>query len=491
MVMPLSFFNAAVLLLLLLQWPFCSCSAFDTDVLPNQLRSRAGDSSSSILDNADRRRDRRRTEIDTFSLDGLLGEDEGDGEEGPENVGMNDATEEVVDEIVDLLQNTAQLPRDTVEAREPSDYPTGIPETDEPTAFPTSSVDVEPTSAPTYQPTDEPTNELTANRDEEEESGTESNGNDTTTVLPSFATNADASPTLSPTVAETNSDIDNATAILLSRAGHTNSSAIASNSTMLTDAPIAMSPTEVNSAAPSATPTSSPTPSPSSSPTTASPTFSPTPACHDKRTYRSPINGLGCEQHVGSDCERWRHIGLSETQVVELHRECPVACRTDCEKYTMSPSAAPSASPTASPTNSLKNVVAFLELYMYGAPGPMTIDTRQTLEETLKLYFEAKVDASDTTGSSDMTSVTIADQGAIGGTSETPVIVAKERSNKTRMRKRRRMVDDKLNLKVKIIAEGTTRHLDSAMFKALLQGAINNSDDLSSVLLLADDYFSG
>ena len=83
----------------------------------------------------------------------------------------------------------------------------------------------------------------------------------------------------------------------------------------------------------------------------------------------------------------------------------------------MSPSAAPSASPTASPTKSLKDVVAFLEIYMYGAPGPMTIETRQTLEETLQLYFEETLDASDTTGSSNMASVAIADQGAIGGTS--------------------------------------------------------------------------
>ena len=155
----------------------------------------------------------------------------------------------------------------------------------------------------------------------------------------------------------------------------------------------------------------------------------------------------------------------------------------------MSPSAAPSASPTASPTKSLKDVVAFLEIYMYGAPGPMTIETRQTLEETLQLYFEEKLDASDTTGSSNMASVAIADQGAIGGTSEASAIVGAERSNK--LRKRRRLADEKLNLKVKIIAEATTRHLDSAMFKALLHGAINNSEALTSVLLAADDYFSG
>ena len=156
----------------------------------------------------------------------------------------------------------------------------------------------------------------------------------------------------------------------------------------------------------------------------------------------------------------------------------------------MSPTGAPTAAPTASPTHSLKNVIAFLELYMYGASGPMPIDTRRNLEEALQHYFEGKLDASDATGSSNMTLVTIADQGAIGGTNEAPVIVAMERSNRM-MRKRRRMEDEKLNLKVKIIAEATTRHLDSAMFKALLQGAINDVESLSSVLFDADDYFAG
>jgi hypothetical protein len=303
MVVPLSYFTAVALLVL--QWPCCSCIAFDTSTLPNQLRSRAGGSSSSILADTDRRRGRRRTEIDTISLDGFFDEDEGDGAGGQETVGTIEATEEFVDEIVDLLQENVQMQRDAVEEREETDYPTGIPETDEPTAFPTSSVDIEPTSTPT--------DELTAKRDEED-SRTGSNGNSTTAVLPSVVANDDASPTMSPNITDTNSDINNnATAIL-------------------TDALATAGPAEANFVAPSATLiTSSPTPNPSSSPTTASPTFSPTPACHDKRTYRSPINGFGCEQHVGSDCEKWRHIGLTEAQVVKLHHECPVACRTDCE----------------------------------------------------------------------------------------------------------------------------------------------------------------
>ena len=307
MVVSLTYFTAVALLVL--QWSCCNCNAFDTTTLPNQLRSRAGGSSSSILADTDRRRGRRRTEIDTISLDGFFDEDEDDGAGGQETVGTIEATEEFVDEIVDLLQENSQMQRDAVEEREATDYPTGIPETDEPTAFPTSSVDIEPTSTPT----DEPTNELTAKKDEED-SGTGSNGNSSAAALPSFVANDDDSPTMSPNITDTNSDINN------------------NATTILTDALATAGPTEANFAVQSASPmTSSPTPSPSSSPTTASPTFSPTPACHDKRTYRSPINGLGCEQHVGSDCEKWRHIGLTEAQVVELHHECPVACRTDCE----------------------------------------------------------------------------------------------------------------------------------------------------------------
>lgn len=90
-------------------------------------------------------------------------------------------------------------------------------------------------------------------------------------------------------------------------------------------------PTASPTPAPSSSPTKSPTPAPTPAPTTAAPTSSPTPACHDQRGYKSPINGLGCEQHIGSNCENWRHIGLNEYQVVELHRACPVACGTDCE----------------------------------------------------------------------------------------------------------------------------------------------------------------
>lgn len=342
MITPPSFIFIVVVVLLLLQ---CfSCVAFDTHALPNQLRSEAGIASSSL--DADRRLDRRRTEIDTFSLDGFLDEEEDedgdDGEDTSTNASV-DPTEEVVDEIVDLLQRNAQK-RDTGdETLEPSDFPTGIPETDEPTSSPTSPVDTvdtdaptpvptddptpeptsvptsAPTSAPTFVPTrtDEPTNELTAFRYEEDDGAGYENSSNAPTALPSLI-----SPTLSPTITELESS-NNETVLLPRVAGQTNSSVVATNSSALTDEPTTASPTNV--------PTSSPTPNPSSSPTTASPTFSPTPACHDKRTYRSPINGLGCEQHVGSDCERWRHIGLTKEQVVELHNECPVACRTDCE----------------------------------------------------------------------------------------------------------------------------------------------------------------
>jgi hypothetical protein len=333
--MPQPFFTTAVVVLLLLQC--CSCIAFDADVIPNQLRSRAATTSLSVPKDADRNRDGRRAEIDIFSLDGFLDvEEQGDDEDSKFNI-IDYATEEVVDEIVDLLQRNAQQ-GDTVEEREPTDFPTGLPETDEPTDAPTWPIDSDaptpaltheptlvptnmPTSAPTVVPTstDEPTNELTASRNYEEKTGAESVGSNAPTALSPLT--RDASPAMTPIIKK--SESRNNTTILSPRVGHTNSSVVATNSSMLTDEPTTVSPTKV--------PTSSPTANPSSSPTTAFPTFSPTPACHDKRTYRSPINGLGCEQHVGSDCERWRHIGLTNEQVVELHSECPVACRTDCE----------------------------------------------------------------------------------------------------------------------------------------------------------------
>ena len=328
------FFSFVVAVLLVLVLQCCSCVAFDAHAPPNQLRSGTGIASSSIDS------DRRRTEIDAFSLDGFLEKEEEDGDDDEEddlniNVDNADATEKAVDEIVDLLQRNAQQ-RDTgEETREPSDEPTGIPETDEPTPSRTSPVYTDaptpvPTddpmpAEPTEEPTSVPTNELTGFRYEEEVGGAGyEDSSKAPTSLPSLIL-----PTMSPTItsAETESS-NNPTSLLPRAAGQTNSSAVATNSSTLTDEPTTESPTNMPTASPT---TSSPTPNPSSSPTTASPTFSPTPACHDKRTYRSPINGLGCEQHVGSDCEQWHHIGLTKEQVVELHNECPVACGTDCE----------------------------------------------------------------------------------------------------------------------------------------------------------------
>ena len=326
------FFSFVVAVLLVLQC--CSCVAFDAHAPPNQLRSGTGIASSSIAS------DRRRTEIDTFSLDGFLEKEEEDGDDDNEDdvntiVDNADATEKAVDEIVDLLQRNAPQRDTRDETREPLDEPTGIPETDEPTPSPTSPVYTDaptpvPTNdpmpaEPTEDPTSVPTNELTGFRYEEGVGGAGyEDGSKAPTSLPSLIP-----PTMSPTITRAETESSNNPTSLLSRAaGQTNSSAVVTNSSALTDEPTTKSPTNMPTASPT---TSSPTPNPSSSPTTTSPTFSPTPACHDKRTYRSPINGLGCEQHVGSDCEQWHHIGLTKEQVVELHNECPVACGTDCE----------------------------------------------------------------------------------------------------------------------------------------------------------------
>ena len=125
----------------------------------------------------------------------------------------------------------------------------------------------------------------------------------------------------------------------------------------------------------------------------------------------------------------------------------------------------------------------------------MPMAARNAFEQTLLDYFQAVVDKSDDTGSSDMTAVTIADQGAIGssevmGQPRTEG-GGRRRRTKNRLLRTRILEDERVNIKVKVIAEATTRHLDSAMFKAVLHGAINDSTALSAALVEADEYFAG
>lgn len=60
------------------------------------------------------------------------------------------------------------------------------------------------------------------------------------------------------------------------------------------------------------------------------PSFSPTDSCHDQAGYQSPINGLECSHHSGTDCIAWRHIGLDLLELKELVESCPISCDIPC-----------------------------------------------------------------------------------------------------------------------------------------------------------------
>lgn len=60
-----------------------------------------------------------------------------------------------------------------------------------------------------------------------------------------------------------------------------------------------------------------------------SPSYTPTEQCHDKPSYRSPLN-FKCTDHRGTDCIQWRFLGLEIQQVVDLIHNCPISCSIDC-----------------------------------------------------------------------------------------------------------------------------------------------------------------
>ena len=91
---------------------------------------------------------------------------------------------------------------------------------------------------------------------------------------------------------------------------------------------------------PSCVLTLNPSPNPSKEPTkpptvmpSALPSSSPTIACHDHQSYRSPINGLTCEDHRGTNCVYWRVLGLNTTELKELIEKCPETCQIPCGSF--------------------------------------------------------------------------------------------------------------------------------------------------------------
>lgn len=52
-------------------------------------------------------------------------------------------------------------------------------------------------------------------------------------------------------------------------------------------------------------------------------------SCHDNQLYRNPINGRDCAQHKNSSCIY--HDGLTDTQIINLIKSCPISCSVPCE----------------------------------------------------------------------------------------------------------------------------------------------------------------
>jgi len=107
---------------------------------------------------------------------------------------------------------------------------------------------------------------------------------------------------------------------------------VSPNSTQLTTS----SPVGVSTVPPTSTPTGVPSDYPSDLPTESpslAPSASPTISCHDEESYRSPINGLTCDQHKHTNCLSWRHVGLNMTELETLVSSCPITCNIDCGSF--------------------------------------------------------------------------------------------------------------------------------------------------------------
>lgn len=100
------------------------------------------------------------------------------------------------------------------------------------------------------------------------------------------------------------------------------------NATQISPIP-SMAPIETTSIAPITTISSSPSVTASYDPSSM-PSATPTVECHDLKSYRSPLNELTCRDHRNTDCSMWKYLGLTDEEVLELYRSCPVSCSADC-----------------------------------------------------------------------------------------------------------------------------------------------------------------
>ncbi|CAJ1955701.1 unnamed protein product [Cylindrotheca closterium] len=96
--------------------------------------------------------------------------------------------------------------------------------------------------------------------------------------------------------------------------------------------PSTSGPSSSPSTIPSSQPSYIPSLEPSQSPSTI-PSSSPTLTCHDKADYRSPINGLTCLDHTGTECYQWRNIGLNTSALGDLINNCPETCNIPCGSF--------------------------------------------------------------------------------------------------------------------------------------------------------------
>lgn len=90
--------------------------------------------------------------------------------------------------------------------------------------------------------------------------------------------------------------------------------------------------------------------------------------CHDNTDYKSPINGLSCLNHSGTDCTNWYYVlDQNITALEELINSCPVSCKIPCGAF-------------------LQQIIE-LSFIISDVPGLLDVVTQQPLEEVTLDYL--------------------------------------------------------------------------------------------------------
>lgn len=130
---------------------------------------------------------------------------------------------------------------------------------------------------------------------------------------------------------------------------------------------------EISSSVPSVVPSDQPPTAPTSAPSNV-PSSNPSSDCHDRADYQSPINGLPCEAHYGTNCLLWRFIGLSLSQVEDLVNSCPITCGIECGAF--------------------RQFSLSMDFRLSNVPGFLDADTKYRLETASKTFLEKYVQGS-------------------------------------------------------------------------------------------------